>query len=43
MLIRQVETQLDLINILALQKKNTKAAIPLKEIETQGFVTVEHS
>ena len=42
MLIRQVETQLDLINILALQKKNTKAAIPLKEIETQGFVTVEH-
>ena len=43
MLIRPVETQLDLIDILALQKKNTKTAIPLEEIETQGFVTVEHS
>ena len=43
MLIRPVETQLDLIDILALQKKNTKTAIPLEELETQGFVTVEHS
>lgn len=43
MLIRPVENQLDLINILALQEKNTKTAIPLEEIKTQGFVTVEHS
>jgi predicted GNAT superfamily acetyltransferase len=43
MLIRAVETQRDLIDILTLQKKNTKTAIPLEEIETQGFVTVEHS
>lgn len=43
MLIRPVETQLDLIDILALQKKNTKTAIPLEEIEVQGFVTIEHS
>ena len=43
MLIRPVENQLDLIDILALQKKNTKTAVPPEEIETQGFVTVEHS
>ena len=43
MLIRPVETQLDLIDILALQKKNTQTAILPEEIETQGFVTVEHS
>lgn len=43
MLIRPVETQRDLIDILTLQKKNTKTAIPLEEIEIQGFVTVEHS
>ena len=43
MLIRAVETQRDLIDILTLQKKNTKTAISLEEIELQGFVTVEHS
>lgn len=43
MLIRPVEIQRDLIDILTLQKKNTKTAIPLDEIEAQGFVAVEHS
>ena len=43
MLIRPVETQRDLIDILTLQKKNTKTAILREEMETQGFVTVEHS
>jgi len=43
MLIRQVETTLDLTHILTLQKRNTKAAVPIEEIEQQGFITVEHS
>ena len=43
MLIRAVETQRDLIDILTLQKKNTKTAVPLEQIANQGFVTVEHS
>ena len=43
MLIRQVETTLDLTRILTLQKKNTKTAVPVEEIEQQGFITVEHS
>ena len=43
MLIRLVETTLDLTRILTLQKKNTKTAVPVAEVEQQGFITVEHS
>jgi len=43
MLIRPVETPLDLSRILSLQKKNITAAISLEEMSSQGFVTVEHS
>lgn len=42
MLIRQANTLLDLTQILTLQKKNTQSALSAKEIEEQGFVTVEH-
>ncbi len=41
-MVRQVRTLLELSDILVLQKKNTKALVPFNEIETQGFVTVEH-
>ena len=43
MLVRPVETPLDLTRILSLQKKNTTTAVSLEEIASQGFVTVEHS
>ena len=43
MLIRQVKNTLDLTHILSLQKKNTKKAIPIEEITSQGFITVEHN
>jgi len=40
--ITTVKTEADVIGILALQQKNLKKNLTAQQIESQGFVTVEH-